>query len=257
MAKKNYLTMEEQAVWKYIQEKETVDNELIKDIFPEISPAKRNKLLHNLYRKGFLKRARKDLYYNPRQLRSFQQLALKIREGYLGLNSALRYYNLLDYEDFTVFVMTKNFRKKIELEGTEYGIQFIPLHKLFIGFEKKDDLYLSSLEKTLFDCLLKPRFVGLVNITKAFYDAKKINWFRFLRFFRVTENHSLCQRSGYLLELMKKKTKLEVPSFVFEFLLKKVKSPVKLVPGKAPSSFNKKWRVQDNLGEKNLLSWWS
>ncbi len=72
----------------------------------------------------------------------------------------------------------------------------------------------------------------------------------------MTKNNSLCQRTGYVLELLKKNTKLNVPSFVFDFLMKNIKGPVKLLPSKGKSKFNKKWKIEDNLGEKNILSWW-
>ena len=255
MPKKNYLTRQEQELWEYIKNKEIVDNELVSQIFPEMKANKRNKMLHSLYKKGYLKRARKDLYYNPEQLKSFYTLALKIREGYIGLSSALRYYNLIEYEDFTIFVMTRNSQKKIDLKGTQYSIQFIPLKNLFTGFEKKGDIYISSIEKTLFDCFLKPRFIGFTNLTKALYDAK-VNWKSFISFFQPAKNNSLCQRAGYILELMKKKAKLKIPAFVFDSLIKKVKNPVKLMPINAKSTFNKKWKIQDNIGEKNILSWW-
>ena len=255
MDKKDYITREEQKIWEYIKNKEIIDNELIKQIFPEISGNKRNKILHNLYKKGYLKKARKDLYYNPDELKSFYKLALRIRKGYIGLNSALRYYNLTEYEDFTIFIMTKNFQKKINLKGTQYIIEFVPLKNLFTGFEKKDEIYVSSIEKTIFDCFLKPKNIGFTNITKALYDAK-INWNDFIGFFKLTENNALYQRTGYILEIMKNKTGLKIPSFVFEFLLKRVKNPARLIPNNAKSIFNKKWKIQDNLGEKNILSWW-
>lgn len=255
MPEKNYLSREESKIWEYIQDKEIVDIELIKQVFPETPKNKRNKILHSLYRKGYLKRAKRELYYNPLKLKNFYKLALRMREGYIGLSSALRYYNLIEYEDFTIFVMTKSFSKTIALEGTKYQISFIPLKNLFTGFEKKEDLYISSIEKTFFDCLLKPRHIGFTNLTKAFYEAK-INWNEFISFFRLTDNSSLCQRTGYLLELMKKNIRFRVPQFIFDFLLKKVKSPVKLIPIKGKSIFIKKWKLQDNLGKDKILSWW-
>ena len=111
----------------------------------------------NYYRKGYLNLVRKYFYYNPKRLSSPNRLALRIKEGYLGLSSALRYYHLLEYEDFTIFIMTKHFQQKVELQGTQYTVNFIPLKEYFHGFEKKEDFYISSLEKTLFDCLLKPK----------------------------------------------------------------------------------------------------
>lgn len=255
MSKKNYISREEHGIWQYIKEKGIVGTDLISDIFPEMPENKRNKILHGLYKKGYLKRARKGLYYNPEQLKDFYKLALRIKEGYIGIGSALRYYNLIEYEDFTIFVMTKNFRKKVVLEGTKYEVQFIPLRNLFTGFKKKDELYISSLEKTFFDCLLKPRLISFANITKSLYSSK-LDWSRFISFFRLTSNNALYQRTGYILELMKKKTKMKIPSFVFKFLIKKIKNPAKLMPAKGKSVFNSKWKIQDNVGEKNILSWW-
>ena len=255
MFKKNYTTREEQTIWEHIQDKEIIDNELVEQIFPEMSENKRNKILHSLYRKGYLERARRDLYYNPKKLTSFYKIALRIREGYIGLSSALRYYNLIEYEDFTIFVMTKDFQKKIPLRGTQYDIQFIPLKEFFVGFEKRNDIYLSSIEKTIFDCFLKPGHIGFSSITKALYDAK-IDWKKFISFFSLKKNNSLCQRTGYILELMKKRTKIKVPHFVLPSLQRHVKNAVKLTPKNVKSTFNSKWKIEDNLGEKNILSWW-
>ncbi len=254
MDKKNYLTRKEQEIWEYIKDKEIIDTELIRQIFPEISSNKKNKILYSLCKKGNIKRVRNGLYYNPMSIKSFYKIALRIKEGYVGLSSALRYYNLIEYEDFTIFIMTKNFQKNIALEGTKYEIRFIPLKELFSGFEKKDDIYISSIEKTIFDCFLKPKYIGFSALTKALYDAK-IDWNKFISFFRLTKNNSLCQRAGYILELLKDNKKMKIPLFVFEFLLKRVKNPVKLLPIKAKSSFNEKWMIQDNLGKENILSW--
>ncbi|MBI1936389.1 hypothetical protein HYS31_08205 [Candidatus Woesearchaeota archaeon] len=255
MYKKNYLSREEYGIWRYIKDNEIIDSELIKQIFPEMPENKKNKILHSLYKKGYINRARKDLYYNPVKLKNFYKLALRVKEGYIGLGSALRCYNLLEYEDFTIFVITKNFRKKIALKGTAYEIQYIPLEKFFCGFGKRDDLHISSIEKTFFDCFLKPRFIGFTDVTKTLYGAK-IDWDKFLSFFKLTHNNSLCQRTGYVLELMKKNTGSKIPSFVFEYLLKSIKNPVKLMPLKGKSTFNRKWKVQDNIGKENILSWW-
>ncbi len=255
MDKKNYLSREEYGIWQYIKDKEIVDSEAIERIFPEISKSKKNKVLHNLHSKGYLKRARKDLYYNPLRIKDFYKLALRIKDGYLGLSSALRHYNLIEYEDFTIFVMTKNFQKDIAIEGTKYEIKFIPLKNLFAGFKKEGGTYISTLEKTFFDCFLKPRFVGFANITKALHNAKP-DWKKFISFFKLANNSSLYQRTGYILELMKKNAKTNIPPFVFEFLLKRVKNPVKLMPIAGKSAFNRKWKIQDNLGKESILSWW-
>jgi len=255
MNKKNYISRGEAEIWQYISDKEIIDAMLVRDIFPEIAESRINKALSSLCRKGYIRRARRGLYYNPLLLKSPYSLALMLHEGYIGLSSALREYNLTEYEDFTIFIITKSFRKKVMLKGTKYEAIFLPLGKLFTGFKKKGEFYISSIEKTLFDCFLKPAHIGYSNLTKAVYDAK-IDWNNFISFFRLTSNSSLCQRTGYVLEMMKKETGLKIPSFVFEYMLQKVKNPVRLTSVKGKSKFNKKWKVQDNIGKQNILSWW-
>ena len=220
MYKKNYLSRGEQELWEQIHEKDIIDTELVQSIFPEMPASKRNKLLHNLYSKGYLQRARKDLYYNPQNLKDIYKLAFRIKEGYLGLASALKYHGLIDYEDFTIFIITKSFQKRIPIKGTKYEIEFIPFHAHFDGFVKKEEYYISTVEKTLFDCFLKPKEIGFQNITKAVYEAK-INWKEFLNFFKLSENKSLHQRTGYILEMLKKETKLEVNYFICLFNVNK------------------------------------
>lgn len=255
MVKKNYLSRAEQEIWGLIGEKEIIDSALIREIFPEWNARKTNKLLYGLSKKKYLERAKRDLYYNPQKLRSFYTLALKIKSGYIGLSSALKHCGLLDYEDFTISVMTNKFRKKMELKGTQYSIEFIPLKEMFFGFERKDGLYFSSIEKTFFDCFLKPSHVGFYNITKALYTAK-LDWQKFVDMYKKAKNNSLCQRTGYILELMRQKTRLRVPGFVFDFLLKSVKTPVRLASSRGKSIFNKRWKIQDNIGTKNILGWY-
>lgn len=254
MTKKNYLSRGEQELWEYIREKEIIDIQLVLEIFPEWPKNKIAKLLHHLFRKGYLQRARKNLYYSPLNLKDFHSLGFRIHEGYLGLSSALKFHHLLDYEDFTIFIITKNFRKKIELRGTQYSLQFLPFKEYFAGFEKKDGFYVSSLEKTFFDCFLKSGMVGYGSLTKALSESK-LDWNKFLSNFKLKENRSLCQRTGYILELMKQELKFKVPDFVFGHLLPKVRNPVKLASFGGSSKFNKKWKVQDNLGIRNIFSW--
>lgn len=256
MVQKNYLSREEQKLWEYLHDKETVDTELAKAIFPEFSSHTINQLLHNLAKKGYLHRARRDLYYNPATITDFHQLALQIHPGYIALSSALRQYHLLEYEDFTIFIITRSFRKKIDLPGTQYTIEYIPFGALYTGYEKKGMIYISTLEKTLFDCLKKPSTLGYSVITKAFYDAKKINWPLFLSFFKIIKTPTIYQRTGYLLELLQQETKKKIPKEVFQFFLSKARNPIKLSTGKGPTKYYCKWKIQDNIGKEKIMGWW-
>ncbi|MBI2138818.1 hypothetical protein HYU13_04465 [Candidatus Woesearchaeota archaeon] len=254
MVEKNYLTYEEQKLWEYLGNKQVIADGLVNMVFPEMKSAKKNNLLHALYRKGYLRRIKKGSYFNPGMLDSLYLVALAYHEGYIGLSSALKQYNLLEYEDFTIYIMTSNFRKDVAIEGTKYQLKFIPLNRLYAGFYQKSGLWISTVEKTLFDCLLKPKYVGLQNITKALYDAD-IGWKAFVQLFSLTKSSAVSQRAGYLLELLSRRTGKKVPPFVFSALLRRVKSQVKLtsIPGK--SRYSRKWKIEDNVGEEALLGW--
>ncbi len=256
MLQKNYLSRGEQRIWEYLKDKEIIDTELVTAIFPELTSHQRNQLLHNLAQKDYLRRARRNLYYNPATITDFHHLALQIHPGYIALSSALRYYHLLEYEDFTIFIITRSFRKKIDLRGTKYTLQYIPFGKLYTGYEQKDNVYISTLEKTLFDCLKKPGLPGFSVITKAFYDTKNINWPIFLSFFKPIKTPALYQRTGYLLELLQQETKMRIPNEVFRFFLSKVKNPIKLSAGKGSTKYNSKWKIQDNVGKEKIVGWW-
>jgi predicted transcriptional regulator of viral defense system len=252
---KNYISRGENRLWELIKEKGIIDSELAAEIFPDMPASNRNRILYSLHRKGYLKRARRGLYYNPLNLRGFHELAIRIRECYIGFASALRHHNLIEYEDFTISAATRNFRKKIPLEGTKYEIRFIPLGEFYTGFEKRDNIYVSTLEKTFFDCFLKPNYAGYSILTKALYNAN-LDWKKFIDFYRLTDNNSLCQRTGYILEMMVDNTGLNIPEFAFDFLQERVKNPVKLMSYKGKSVFNSRWMIQDNIGKDSILSWW-
>lgn len=182
-------------------------------------------------------------------------MALRIKDGYLGLSSALKYYNLIEYEDYTIFIITKKYQKNVNINGTKYNIKFIPLKELFVGFEKKNNFYVSTIEKTIIDCFIKSRYVSYSVITKAIYDSN-IDWKEFVKLIKKIKNNSLNQRLGYLLELMKKITGYKIPNFVLETLEKGIKTPIKLSNLKGKTTYNPKWKVQDNIGSEEILSWW-
>ena len=130
MIKKNYITKQEFLVWDYVKDKEIVDTELVTQIFPEIPNNKRNKILHNLYKKGYLIRVRKNFYYNPDNIKSLYKLALTMnpdsaktyrelglayaetgnyKESVYTFNKYLKYINNPKEEE-----LVRNFISKIE-----------------------------------------------------------------------------------------------------------------------------------------------
>lgn len=251
MDKKNYMSKEEQMLWEFIGEKDIITTELVGFIFPDFSKNKINKLLHSLIKKDYIRRAERGFYYNPKYLGDYKKLALRIKPGYIGLSSALKYHGLTDYEDFTIFVMTRSTYKEIKLEN--YTIKYLPA-KLYSGYTKKDGITVSKPEKTFFDCFLNIRYVSYPILTKAIYYSKP-DWKKLLEYFEHAPLGSR-QKAGYVLELMREETDYHIPEYVLNNLRKGIKFPVKLAQNNNRSILNKKWMVQDNLGKTKILGWW-
>lgn len=246
-----YLTKTEQKIWEIIKNNETIETTSLKNILPKIEI---NKVLSNLSKKGKIKRIKKEFYAIPENIKDYHKLALSIHPGYLGLTSALRYYGLLDYEDFIIYIITYNRSKKIGFG--KYTFKYISLKEKSIGFKRGGDITISTLEKTFFDCFYMSHFVGYNIITKAIYDAKEIDWNDFICYFKKFASSPLCQKTGYILEMLKNETKTKIPNFVLDYFKSRVKEKTKLINKNIPSKFNKKWLIQDNLGKNRILSWW-
>ena len=233
-------------------------NEEIGGVFPDLKPRQINKICSNLSSKGYLHRLKKGIYLVQKKpsdipaIKNPYKIALALFKGYIGFSSALRIYNLLDYAPFTIFVVTAN-KSKEEKIG-EYTFKAVAMGKRAVGLTYYKGIYLSSISKTFFDCFYKPQYCGGYSaITKAINDAE-FDWSEFIRYFDFASD-SLCQRTGYVLERMEEETKKKIPPL--DPFRKRVKNNTKLVPsGKAGGKYIKKWKVLDNLGKENILSWW-
>ncbi len=221
-------------------------------------------LLHRLEKKGWITSVRKGVYLRlPAEaavegkvyLEDPFDVALKVFDGYLAFQSALRVHGLSEYQPFTVFVATKN-KSETLLLLEQYEIKVIKLGRRYVGFEKKDSYQVSSLAKTFFDCFYHPQHAGgYSEILKALHACKEMDWNEFLSYFKKFASNSLCQKVGYLLTLLQE-TDYKIPVSVIDYLKKQVRVKTRLDPKISGGKLNKEWLVIDNLGKKGLLSWW-
>lgn len=231
----------------------------IADFFPNLKPHQINKICSSLASKGYLHRLKKGIYLVQKKasdipaIENPNRVALAIFKGYIGFSSALRIYDLLDYESFTIFVVTKN--KSAEKRIGEYTFKLVAMGRRATGMTYYKGVYTSTLAKTFFDCFYKPQFGGgYSTITKALYEAD-LDWNEFIKYFELASS-ALCQRTGYVLELLNRETD-KIPQGVLHYLKKRVKNNAKLLPsGRARGEYIKEWMVLDNLGKANILSWW-
>ena len=79
-------------------------------------------------------------------------------------------------------------------------------------------------------------------------------WKEFLYYVNKFEFHAFGQRVGYMLSLLKKETKLDVPDFILIYMKSKIRYSVSL--GKINGVDIKEWKIEDCIGKEKLLSWW-
>jgi len=259
MDKNIYLSRQEQMIFNVISSTDIAYIDEIADLFPNVKPNQINKICSGLSSKGYLYRLKKGVYLvqmKPSDIPAIKnpyKIALALFKGYIGFSSALRMYDLIDYEPFTIFVITKN--RSMERRMGEYTFKSVAMGKRATGITYYNGIYTSTLAKTFFDCFYKPQYGGgYSTITKALYDADP-DWNEFVNYFEL-ESGSLCQRTGYVLELLGKETG-KIPEDVLSYFRKRVKNNTKLLPsGQAGGQYIKEWMVLDNLGKEHILSWW-
>lgn len=261
MEKNIYLTRTEQSLFETIRETDVISLDEIIGLFPRIKAGMRNKVLSSLSKKGYLYRIRNGLYLVNKspskqpQIEDVYKLAQRLFSGYIAFSSALRLYDLIEYEPFTVFVATR-------IKGGTYTIGNYEIRGVSMGRRAKDAVlhkgrYVSNLEKTFFDCFYKPQYAGgYEGVTKALWEAKSIDWNAFGSYFDDLASPSLCQRSGYVLELMKKRLEMDIPDRLIKHLGERVGKMTRLLPSSpAKGSYSAKWHLMNNQGEESIMGW--
>lgn len=261
MKKKIYLTPSEQNLFSALSSQHIIDTGLLQEIFPEIPPVSLNKTIADLAKKGYLHRVKKGVFTisgtpgkNP-EIHDPLPLALAICPGYIGFLSALRAYHLIPYESFTVFVVTK--KRSRETSIGEYTVRCVAMGKRCTGMTFYDGVYVSTLEKTFFDCFYKPQYAGgYAVITQALQQVPSLDWQKFCAYFSG-ESSSLCQRTGYVLDLLNQQTGT-VPKDVISFFRQRIKNNTRLaISGTGSGTYIRSWMLVDNIGKDQIFSWWS
>lgn len=259
MNKNNYMSKGEQLVYNSIRSTNGDTNKDIADLFPDVKPYRINKLTSSLSSKGYLYRLKNGTYLVQKTpskdpiIDDPYKIAMALYKGYIGFSSALRVYDLIDYEPFTIFIVTKS-RSREKTIG-EYTFKSVAMGDKAVGMTYYKNMYISTIPKTFFDCFYKPQYGGgYSTITKALHEAK-IDWKEFINYFELSSD-SLCQRTGYVLSMVKKDIG-EVPDEVISYFEGRIKNNTRLLPaGKTGGKFVKEWKLMDNLGRENILSWW-
>jgi len=259
MMKNNYLSKEEQIIFNTINKTDIIDHEQIKDLFPSYPSTKINKICHNLLSKGYLYPVKRGIYIindkpsDKPMIKNPYTIASYLNKGYLGFSSALHLYDLIDYEPFTIFMVSNQTSSELTI-GT-YLFKTVAFGKKATGSTFYKNVYVSTIEKTIFDCFYKPQYAGgYQELINTLSKIKSIDWNQVLFYFNHFASNALFQRTGYILTILHKNNTISIPKYFFHEFKKHVKSTTKLIPT-APSkgTYNKEWKVLNNLGKEIIM----
>jgi len=144
-------------------------------------------------------------YYSLQKIENKFQLQRVYNETYIGLHSALEYYGSTTQRFNNLDLITKNRLNEQKIENTR--IQFHKVSsKLFFGYERatinKTKVFISSIEKTLIDCIYFSSKVYLTDINEFIRKNKKtINRETMIVYLKRINSSALNKRVGYLLEI--------------------------------------------------------
>lgn len=262
MKKNIYLAPHEQAVINAARStgRGTTTSEQLYELCPALSRHAVNRACSSLLRKGYFHRLKRGLYlFRERpstipELDNPYHIALELFPGYLAFSSALKLYGLLEYEPTTTFVATS--RTSRELKIRQFMFKAVAMGERATGEVWFERLWVSSPAKTFFDCFYKPNYAGgYSTLSKALFAAE-LEWREFLSYFKRFASNSLCQRTAYVLDLLRGAGK-KVPGFVLDYFSRRVRTRTRLVPTVAGAGkWVARWQVMDNLGEKAILEWY-
>ncbi len=216
-------------------------------------------VVHNLVKKEYFQRIKKGVYIAKKpdgsSLQDALLLAQNLFNGYLAFSSALYIHKLSEELPFTIFVATNS--QSREKQFGNYIVKSAALGNRLLGTTKIEGYVTSTIPKTIYDCFHLPQYAGgYANILKAVFTAKMTEkqWKEFMQYVAKFEHFAFCQRVGYMLSLLKKETKINMPDFVLSYMKSKIKYNINLGEGKGLNI--KDWKLEDSIGKEKLLSWW-
>lgn len=260
MENNNHLSKNELEIYTTVKESTTFfTTKEIQQTYPEISTNKLNNYLKSLVDKKYFLRISKGTYLLNKEYsyKEIQKIATTYNFGYIAYSTALYNYGLIDYLPDTIFIATNNKSKEITIN--EITIKYINI-KNFNNYVIKEEIPTSTLEKTILDCFAKIEYAGgYPTLSKAIYEINdKIDWDEFINLNKKIKSKRQKQITGYILDLINKETNIKIPSKVIDFFKKQEKSKTYLFNSKQrKSKYLSDWKIKDNFGKENIISWWN
>lgn len=204
MQKNYYMSPIEQMLMETAETMAPIFTRDLIQALPEINPQVIRNALSRLTRIGRLARVKRGVYVRsdgPGRpvIEDPEKVALALFKGYIAFASALGHWRLIEYEPFTVFVATSVRSGTVGLG--EYTFKAISMGKRAQGTIFDGGVYVSTIEKTLFDCLYKPRHAGgYALVARAVAEAEP-DWNEVALWLDLLGTPSLRRRAGYVLSI--------------------------------------------------------
>jgi len=216
-------------------------------------------LVPRLEKKGFIRSVERGKYlllgFEPERVLSNQFFIASrvVYPSYVSFWSALNFYGFTEQVPMMVFLAST--RKKKEVEFNDFIFKYVLMKtEKFFGYRKERtgdlDFLIAEEEKALIDSLYLPENAGgMAETAKAVYNARdNIDHDKLFSYAVSMNNRSLCSRLGYLLEKFGIDARKLLESSSNEY--------VKLDPAEKKSqSWDKKWHVNVNMNEEDILGW--
>ena len=204
----------------------------------------------NMVKKGLLIRLKRGRYLVVKAPENYDPLLVAnyLFDGYIAISSALFVYGYDQTRSFVIWGTTSS-RKRIR-KIREYTYISLPMGKLTSGFTYHDGYKVSTVAKTVFDCVynlhylddLKPLFDMIREMDEKDFDEM-------ISYVDLAENSSFAQRIGFVLE------KAGAPKYVSSELQRRAGNSAAKLDKKAKEyiNYNKKWSVFDNINIARFL----
>lgn len=224
------------------------------------------KFLSSLSKRGLLIRIKAGLYLIPQpgqeaiQLGNWPIIAKALAQTtpyYLSHYSAMRLHGMTAHLSLDVFITVSKRMTTRKLLNMTY--RFINIKKdFFWGYQtiwitKQDKVSVSTLEKTILDCLERPDLCGgITEIARGIgMKRNEIDWDKLTESAKRFNTLSAVKRLGFLLE------NLKIGKMYLEFFEKKImnsKDYVLLDPAqKKQGKYISRWRIQVNIAVEELF----
>jgi predicted transcriptional regulator of viral defense system len=247
MEKNYYFGPVEQEILDLTADVEPIVAEDLVEVMEGTRPQVVRNALSSLVKKGRLFRLKRGIYLrcDPSGepiIVEPERLGLALFTGYIAFTTALHHWRLIEYIPFTIFVATRN--RSAERELGAYVFKAVSMGTRAQGAVFDNGVYVSTLEKTIYDCIYKPAHSGGYNIVVRAIAESEPDWRKVMRWFDLLGTPSLRNRAGFLLEKAG-----NAPKWLLTELRTDLNYNIWLDPSAVrKGSTSKDWMVIDNVG---------